>query len=209
MRPKREGDRGGPGRPGSDREFPAPAVERAALGRHGSPIREARARRRSGAARRMRVQARAGVVDVETAATSGDRSRMANASQDARAYSTVRRAPGRVQQDHFLVVTEYRQRVRSCLPRDRGQIHEARTDTQTTKCAPGWPAEHARFISRRSRRTKTSPGAFNVAGPGGSASTAVNRSNMAVGLAREYGGKEASAVVSVVSRNGGLARDPA
>ena len=54
-------------------------------------------------------------------------------------------------QDHCLVVTECRRRVRVRLPCGRGQLHEARTDTRTTKCAPRWPAEHARFTRRRTR----------------------------------------------------------
>ena len=54
-------------------------------------------------------------------------------------------------QDHLLVVTECRRRVRVRLPCGRGQLHEARTDTRTTRCAPRWPAEPARFTRRRTR----------------------------------------------------------
>jgi len=52
-------------------------------------------------------------------------------------------------QDHFIVVTEGLERVRIGRPCGRGQLHEARTDTQTTQSAPEWLAEQARFTRRR------------------------------------------------------------
>ncbi len=61
--------------------------------------------------------------------------------------------------DHDLfVVTERRPQVRICLPCGRGPLPEARTDPQTTKCAPQWPAEPPRFTRRRTKRALRWPG---------------------------------------------------
>ncbi len=53
-----------------------------------------------------------------------------------------------------LVVTEGWPRMRIGQPRARGPLHEARTGTQTAKCAPEWPAEQARFTRRRTKNER-------------------------------------------------------
>ncbi len=55
----------------------------------------------------------------------------------------------------FPVVTECRGRVRIGRPCDRRPLHEARTDPQTTGCAPRRPAEPARFTRRRTKNAWT------------------------------------------------------
>ena len=46
----------------------------------------------------------------------------------------------------FFVVIAGRLSVRGCLPRGRSPLHEAQTDSQTTKYSSQWAAEHA-FIT--------------------------------------------------------------
>ncbi len=54
-----------------------------------------------------------------------------------------------------FVVTEGWPRVRTGLSCSQGPLHEARTDTRTTKRDPEWPAEPARFTRRRTKHAWT------------------------------------------------------